>query len=132
MPNKNSIAIGCSWKKEKSVLLTAPGKDIYIIKPSLFNDDEKWLTPHGLGVSATIDSIKYQNGLYVNNKLLKTPEDVKEIKGRSIRCRNDDDEAFKAHMGITLTMCKGEIDNDNIIHPIATLSTEGFNKYVRN
>ncbi len=129
MPTSNSIAIGCSWKKNESVLLTAPGKDIYIIKPVLKSEVENpfWLTPHGLGVSAQIEDIKYENGISINNIHLQSLEDVKEIKGRSIRCRNDNDTTFGVNIDTTLSNCNAE--RKTVIHPIASISVEGFKEF---
>ena len=129
MPSNNSIAIGCSWENQQSVLLTAPGKDIYIIEQKdehLKNNDDYWLTPHGLGVSASIESIKYKNGLYINHTLLKELEDAKSIKGRTIRCREDNLKEFNEHIKLTLSNCNAEIKY--IIHPLATISADGFKK----
>lgn len=127
MPSYKSIAIGCSWKKELSVLLTAPEKDIYIIghkDRETKTNDNKWLTPHGLGVSASIENIKYKKGLTINNKQIKDLNDIKKIEGRSIRCRNDNEDDFNKHIDSTLSICQAE--RKTVIHPLVTYSAEGI------
>ena len=47
MPSKNSIAIGCQWKKGEKVLLTRRGQDIFIIDD---DNQQQDLFPHGFGV----------------------------------------------------------------------------------
>ena len=124
MPSCNSIAIGCSWNKDLSVLLTAPGRDIFLIKPNTIITTDKWLTPHGLGVSACINSIEYKDGLYINDNKIIEVNDIFRIKDRAIRCRNTDDNIFSNHLNCFLSKCDAK--TVDVIHPIATLSAEGF------
>jgi hypothetical protein len=62
MPTKNSVAIGANWHAGKSVLLTAPEKDIFIVdvlRGGMNEIDELNLTPHGFGVSGKADFKNY-------------------------------------------------------------------------
>lgn len=65
MPDSNSVAIGCQWKKGNKVLLTAPGNDIFV-----FKGDDSVKYPHGLGmVKPDLESIHYSGGeLFINDK----------------------------------------------------------------
>ncbi len=129
MPTKTSIAIGCSWNTTKSVLLTAPGRNVYIIKQKTdsINNGEKWLTPHGLGVSADITDISYKKNLLINDLKIIDTNDVKKIRNRSIRYKDLSNEKFKGCINEVLSKCNAEIDS--IIHPLATLSESGFQSF---
>ncbi len=71
MPTRNSVAIGCQWKRrDMQILLTAPRKPIYLIEPEKggVNDMEidgkkLLLFPHGLGKKAdAAPTIAYRQG----------------------------------------------------------------------
>ena len=125
MPTSSTIAIGCSWKINKSVLLTVPGRDIYLIQPTSYSESTSWLTPHGLGVSISQPSIQYdESGFYINGKKIITNDDVIRLNNRSIRKINASDGDFNSHINKILHLCKATIHER--IHPIATLCKEGF------
>lgn len=130
MPTEKSIAIGCSWNKEKSVLLSAPGKEIFIIIPNSNINiyEKKWLTPHGLGVSAEISKILYEKEFIINDCVIKNTNDVKKIKNRTIRCKDINKEMFDKHISEILSKCNAKIDS--VIRPLATLSESGFQSFV--
>jgi len=82
MPSRNSVAVGCSWKPGKSVMLTAPGKEIFIVdilKGNQNTIDGFVLSPHGFGVEAANGKFDFENyydlkvrGQDLNNSEIKT------------------------------------------------------------
>lgn len=65
MPSMSSIAIGCQWRSSPYILLSAPGKDVFVIESS-----EQLLLPHGFGVKAKKDCKNLQctkQGLIINS-----------------------------------------------------------------
>lgn len=69
MPDSNTICIGVQWETDGIVpLLTAPGKNIYLVKPS---KDTKYF-PHGLGVEIYDGDIHYTSdgGICIGTKTL--------------------------------------------------------------
>ena len=85
MPSKTSIAIGCQWGRKDLVILTAPGKDIF-----LFNGDSSVKYPHGFGmVVDKIESIDYKSGeFYINNKKIDGLANFIEIASLKNRFSN--------------------------------------------
>ena len=128
MPDNESIAIGCSWNPKLSILLTAPGKDFYIVVPKLECESSKWLTPHGLGVSANIDEINYRDdGLYINGLNIKNLKDVESISDRSIRGNKIDDNEYQKYIKSVINLSDARIVEK--LHPVAALCKNGFEIY---
>ena len=81
MPTNNAICIGCQWEQENFTLLTAPGNDIYLVRPDLsskntikLEDKKITLTPHGCGVmfKNSNDTIEYlEDGMLIGKKYFK-------------------------------------------------------------
>lgn len=64
MPTQNSIAIGCHWNTHLTTLLTAPGKNIFLVIPK-----ENYF-PHGFGLCLPEDSsfVLQQSDLQIGSK----------------------------------------------------------------
>lgn len=91
MPSDSSVAIGCSWKKTKFALLTAPNKDIYIAEPvSICGNSEETLRPtlypHGFGVEIDHPTITYSNDrLTINGTNIEADETIASLPTKKIR-----------------------------------------------
>ena len=75
MPNANTICIGAQWETNGFVpLLTAPGKEIFIVKP---NKDTTYF-PHGLGLEIYDGDIYYTSdgGICIGNKTLYSTDSL--------------------------------------------------------
>lgn len=122
MPTKNSIAIGCQWKKGTKIMLSAPGKDIYI-----FKGNDRLLYPHGFGmIPQNFESIKYLNGqIQINGKTLEG-EDSFIIKG-NLKTRFEDQVVNKETIKLFLDGKK--FDSVNVLHQLAAFTRTGFSDY---
>ena len=108
MPTRNSVAIGCQWKrKEMQILLTAPQKPIYLLDPKEGGENEVSidgerlvLFPHGLGKRATMaPTIAYRpNALEINGTPYGADDSLRK-KSVGFALRNFDD-AEAAHRKI--------------------------------
>lgn len=128
MPTESSIAIGCSWKPKKTVLLTVPGKTVYLLEPQSTEKKEMWLVPHGFGVSIQDASILYRKGgLYINEYGIESDEDVKKLDKKGIRFSIASDVDRENHVNQISECCNARIAER--INPIATISSEGFAEY---
>lgn len=129
MPTRQSIAIGCSWKENGSVLLTAPGRDFYIIKPLQVNSNNLWLTPHGFGSTVNLPQINYKNKkMFINNKEIKTDIDVNSLSGKDIRFANVDGEEYQLFIQDVLKKCTAYIQTT--IHPLYSVNKNGITNFV--
>ena len=127
MPTMSSIAIGCSWKTQKSILLTLPGKDIFVIVNNN-NDTARWLTPHGFGATAVNPTISYtENEFYINRIKITDDGDVRKIPGKNIRHFNSEDVEIENHIQRILEKCNATIASR--IHPLITVKKGGFTVY---
>lgn len=125
MPTNQSIAIGCSWKKEVAMLLTVPGRDLYLLTPSKQCMDDTWLTPHGLGAIVNSPCIQYnKKELYVNNKIMKSDNDIASLSGKRIRFSEKQNLEYQFHINQILTKCNASIWHK--IHPLFSLNKNGF------
>lgn len=125
MPTPSSIAIGCSWKNDRAILLTRPQKSIYIIKPEHLCTTSLWLTPHGFGSSISSTDISYFHGLLsINGIRIETDEDVQGLKGKGIRLASSTDEEIKYHVEKILDKSNAVVDVE--LHQIACLNCDGF------
>lgn len=73
MPNPETICIGVQWETDGIVpLLTAPGKDIYLVKP------KSEYFPHGFGLEIAEGDIHYteDGGICVGTKILYTGDNL--------------------------------------------------------
>lgn len=128
MPTSNSIAIGCSWKDQRSVLLTVPGKDMYIINRIDEKSNSMWLTPHGFGSFTPHPQISYsEKSFMINNIQVTSDDNVNSINGKCIRCCNASDQILKNHTNRILLKCHAIVGNT--IHPIASMCKDGFIDY---
>lgn len=129
MPSTNSIAIGCSWKKEASILLTVPGKDVYIVTPKKTPNDSKWLLPHGLGSIIDTPSISFdQMQLVINNQTMTSDRDISTLPGKGIRFSKNEKETYQYEIQKILKKCNASIEL--IAHPLFGLNKDGFNNYL--
>lgn len=138
MPNSNSVCIGVQWKYETYTLLSAPGKNIYIVEPikssrnKNYLSDEIILTPHGLGLQIAdknkkIEYLKdsFKLGNHVFNK-----ENNIEIgvytKNRGIDVESD---SFMEFITPILNICPGTLRGE--LKQICSYSKRGFEVYKR-
>ena len=127
MPDEHSVAIGCSWYKNQYALLTARGKNIYLILPEQSTDDQKYiLNPHGFGVQLSKPcSVAYQNNhtlclntVPITNQTPILTTDIQRIRGTQMQ-----DYEIKMHVDRILQICQGSILDT--IHQIASVSSVG-------
>lgn len=127
MPTESSIAIGCSWKPDKSVLLSLPGKDVFIIE-SVDKGSEHWLTPHGFGAEITSPSIFYKNGkLHINGNPISHDDDVALLKEKGIRHVKSDKRQIEDYINNILQKINARIISK--LHPIVTVNKDGYAVY---
>ena len=119
MPTNNAICIGCQWKQENFILLTAPGNDIYLVHPELsyentikLEDKSITLTPHGCGVRLknSSDTIEYlDEEILIGNKHFKQGESINI--GNDVLVRTDGmySKQVKRHIEKVLDKCPGTI-----------------------
>ncbi len=131
MPDDHSVAIGCSWCKGTYALLTAPGKDIYLVNPDLKNIDV--LNPHGFGVElASPCDISYQrhgklhlNGISISDKTQILVTNLQCVRGSSFN-----DGQIRERIDRILKLCPGTISK--IIHQRASVSSAGALEFQGN
>lgn len=130
MPTESSIAIGCSWSPQKSVLLTAPGKDFFLIE----NNEpgaSSWLVPHGFGAVVPNPVISYnQQGLHINGMLITDEETVAALPGKGIRNVHSKDEEIEKQVDHILRRVNAKVVNR--IKPLMTISKDGFAVHERD
>lgn len=130
MPTETAIAIGCSWKKEQSILLTVPGKDIYIMSNKAYDNKNMWLTPHGFGAEILSPDIYYESNDYIiNGTVIRNDDDVRRIKKKDIRCIGLSNVDVELHMKKIVKKCNAKIVNR--IHPLMSVSRNGFQDYIK-
>ena len=133
MPTINSVAIGCHWSCRLYPLLTAPGKNIYLIYPDFNNafsiDGGKkiCLSPHGFGVDTDADikingaSVKIGEKEFSSNDFknysINIGEDVEIRDAGSVRKKVDE----------ILESCPGEIIDS--LRQLAAFTKAGFEVY---
>lgn len=134
MPDDHSVAIGCSWLKGTYVLLTAMGKDIYLVDPDLKNSASKYvLNPHGFGVElASPCDISYQpcgelhlNGVSISDKTQILATNIQCVRGSSSNAGQ-----IREHINRILKLCPGIISR--IIHQRASISSAGAFEFQGN
>lgn len=129
MPTANSIAIGCSWKTDTSILLTIPGKDVYIVKPNKIINQPQWLLPHGLGSIADTPSVYFEKRhLMINDQTMTSDFDISTIPGKRIRFSENEKETYQSNVQQILKKCNATIEL--IVHPWFGINKDGFNKYI--
>jgi hypothetical protein len=122
MPTASSVAIGCSWSAYKSILLSLPGKDFYLIENP---DASKWLTPHGFGASVTDADISYrQNGLFISGKQIITDKNVQALPEKNIRLTGAEQRKIDSHVRHILSTCNARIAQR--FHPLISVNQKGF------
>lgn len=133
MPDVHSVAIGCSWYKNQYALLTAHGKNIYLIKPEQPSDNQKYvLNPHGFGVQlSTPCEVAYQsnqtlclNAVPITNQTQILTTDIQQIRGVQMQ-----DFEIKRHINKILQICHGSVYD--VIHQIASISSVGADVFHR-
>lgn len=124
MPTESSIAIGCSWNPQKSVLLTVPGKNLFLIE----NNEEgtaTWLAPHGFGAEVPNPVIIYNGqGLHINGALITNKETVAALPGKKIRNIHSSNEEIATKVDHILRTVNAKIVTR--IKPLMTISKDGF------
>jgi len=119
MPTNNAICIGCQWKQENFILLTAPGNDIYLVHPELsyentikLEDKSITLTPHGCGVRLknSSDTIEYlDEEILIGNKHFKQGESINIGNDVLVRTGGMYSKQVKRHIEKVLDKCPGTI-----------------------
>lgn len=122
MPTASSVAIGCSWQSNRSILLTLPGRDFCAIKNT---DDHKWLTPHGFGASVPNPDISYdKSGFRINGKQISADGDVRSLGGKDIRLSGAGQDLVDSHIHQILDKCNAVISER--FHPLLSINKEGL------
>ena len=125
MPTASSVAIGCSWKTNKSILLSLPSRDFYMIENS---DDPKWLTPHGFGASIPNSDISYdQSGFHINGNQIITDGDLRSLVGKDIRLSGAGQGMLEKHVRQILNSCNAVISER--FHPLMSFNKDGINVF---
>lgn len=125
MPTTNSIAIGCSWSKKYAVLLTAPGRDIYIVKSIHTNDNAQWLMPHGLGTIIDLPCISFKKKqLIINKQLISSDTDIANLSGKKIRFTDSNFEDYQHSLNQILKKCNATIELT--ARPLFSINKDGF------
>ena len=133
MPDEHCVAIGCSWYKNQYALLTARGKNIYLIRPQRSSDNQKYiLNPHGFGVQlSTPCKVDYQNNqtlslnaIPITNQTQILTTDIQQIRGIQMQ-----DFEIKRHVDKILQICPGTVYD--VIHQIASVSSVGTDVFHR-
>lgn len=125
MPSPSSVAIGCAWKSDRSILLTRPREAMYIIRPVQKYTPLPWLTPHGFGACIPSARISYRHSaLYINSVKIETDEDVRGLTGKGIRTLPAGHGDGASHVERILAECGAEVDTE--LRQIASLSYDGF------
>lgn len=120
MPDPNTICIGVQWETDGIVpLLTAPGKNIYLVKPAKGTE----YFPHGLGLEIHEGDIHYTSdgGICIGTKILY-PQNSLSIGG----------DAFNRADRTPIDVCVKRILDTNPatitaeLKQIASISARGF------
>lgn len=127
MPTESSIAIGCSWRTDKSVLLSLPGNDVFIIE-RVDKSLDRWLTPHGFGAEIISPSISYKSGkLYINGSQILYDDDVALLKEKAIRHVRSDNRQIEDYINRILQKVNARVISK--LHPIMTINKDGYAVY---
>ena len=136
MPNSNSVCIGVQWKNEIYTLLTAPGKNIYIIEPILSKTNKNYLsdkiilTPHGLGLEIANEhkEIKYcEDSFMLGNTIFNQDKNIEigvYTKNRGIDVKNN---TFQEIIHPIFNICPGKLKGE--LQQICSYSKHGFKIY---
>ena len=118
-PTNNSVCIGCQWEQENFTLLTAPGKDIFLVHPDLnsqntidLTDKKITLTPHGCGVKLknSGDIIKYlPDGILIGDKYFKKGESINIGSDVLVRTSDMNSNELDEHIKRVLRICPGTV-----------------------
>lgn len=139
MPNINSVCIGTQWNNRLYTLLTAPGNNIYLVKPIVMkgsansfihNDTDMLLTPHGLGVKLVNDDVNItyvEQGMMIGDKKFSLGESVNIDVDVKIRTHNEKREVLDNTINKVLKRCPGEIQGE--LEQICSITKRGFKIY---
>ena len=105
MPNDHTVCIGAHWEEKTYTLLTAPGRPVYLVKPT----NDFYGSPHGFGLELTNPTVTYTpEGISFSGKTFGMGESITIGKDALNRCTSDgvnlDDYISKI-----LAVCPGEI-----------------------
>ena len=127
MPDDHSVTIGCSWQRGTYALLTALGKDIYLVDPDVKNFSSQYiLNPHGFGVELTspCDIFYQQNGkLNLNGIDVSEKTQILSTDLQRVRCSSYDDSDIRKHIDRITDICPGNISR--IIRQYVSVSSAG-------
>ena len=134
MPTINSISIGCHWHCRLYPLLTAPGKDIYLVYPDWkksfkIGGKKVCLSPHGFGVKTDIFPFKIDGEKVVIGEKVFYANDYEHYSitiGKDTKVRGED----QVNETVTniLSSCTGEIVDR--LEQIAAFTSKGFEIYI--
>lgn len=137
MPDINSVCIGCQWKDEIYTLLTANGKNIYIVKPSnnkkntiKHNKKKLTLSLHGLGVKLKGDEFKIElkgDSILLNGKKFALGEKINIGSDTLIRASESTPEELDVIVNNVLSEVPGNILGK--LSQIACYNKDGFKEY---
>lgn len=121
MPLINAICIGTQWEEQNYTLLTAPGNDVFLVRPDSTSNGKNsfWLgnqkitlTPHGCGVKMNRleDKIEYFNGgIKIGNNQYQIGESVNIGVDVLVRTKGMTNNELDHHVHQILSTCPGTI-----------------------
>ena len=125
MPTASSVAIGCSWKANRSILLSLPGRDFCMIENS---SDLQWLTPHGFGASIPNLAISYDHsGFCINGTYVFTDADVRCLDEKNIRLNGAGQDVVDRHIQKILDKCDAVISER--FHPLLSINKDVIERF---
>lgn len=120
MPNDHTVCIGAQWENKIYTLLTAPGRPIYLIKPT----KDFYGSPHGFGLELKHPEITYTpNGISFSRKNFSMGESISIGHDAFNRCSADPDKLHD-YVSKILSVCPGDIVGK--LHQIVSFSKDGL------
>lgn len=139
IPATNCVCIGCQWENRLYTLLTSPGSNIYLVRPTYdetflncfpHQDTELLLSTHGLGVEFTSQNnqIIYQkNSLVIGDKTFQIGDKVNIDTDTKIRTHHADSQIVFHTVSKVLENCPGTLQGE--LHQLCAFTKRGFSQY---
>ena len=120
MPNSHTVCIGAHWEPTTYILLTAPGRPIFIVEPGENYDG----SPHGLGLAVKNPHIKFASGsITIGNKTFHMGESINIGADAFNRCSSSADN-IDNYVRSILEICPGKIIGK--LNQIVSISKDGI------